>query len=324
MSGVFCCEETMLEGKVLITGGTGSLGKAVLARAQREGWPAHFIIFSRDETKQNILKQKYPQHGFVLGDISRYNDLKRAMRGVDIVLHFAAYKQIPMAQNNINATIQVNVIGSQNVVDAAIDTGVRQVVATSTDKAMSPENAYGCAKKMMEYIFQDANKYNATTFHLARYGNVLLSNQSVAVLFKKQKAAGGPLTITDRRMTRFFLSLDQAIDLILLALNTTPGNIVVPKAPSTYIYQLAEVIGNGLPVVETGIRAGEKLDEGMVSESESFYVEEDEDHFYIHPPTDEYRNPDAPFSYMSNNPVRYITNEELAEMIAETERLYGV
>jgi len=314
----------MLEGKVLITGGTGSLGKAVLARAQREGWPAHFIIFSRDETKQNILKQKYPQHGFVLGDISRYNDLKRAMRGVDIVLHFAAYKQIPMAQNNINATIQVNVIGSQNVVDAAIDTGVRQVVATSTDKAMSPENAYGCAKKMMEYIFQDANKYNATTFHLARYGNVLLSNQSVAVLFKKQKAAGGPLTITDRRMTRFFLSLDQAIDLILLALNTTPGNIVVPKAPSTYIYQLAEVIGNGLPVVETGIRAGEKLDEGMVSESESFYVEEDEDHFYIHPPTDEYRNPDAPFSYMSNNPVRYITNEELAEMIAETERLYGV
>lgn len=314
----------MLEGKVLITGGTGSLGKAVLARAERESWPAEFTIFSRDETKQNILKQKYPQHGFVLGDISRYNDLKRAMRGVDIVLHFAAYKQIPMAQNNINATIQVNVIGSQNVVDAAIDTGVRQVVATSTDKAMSPENAYGCAKKMMEYIFQDANKYNATTFHLARYGNVLLSNQSVAVLFKKQKAAGGPLTITDRRMTRFFLSLDQAIDLILLALNTTPGNIVVPKAPSTYIYQLAEVIGNGLPVVETGIRAGEKLDEGMVSESESFYVEEDEDHFYIHPPTDEYRNPDAPFSYMSNNPVRYITNEELAEMIAETERLYGV
>lgn len=313
----------MLEGKVLITGGTGSLGKAVLARAQREDWPAHFIIFSRDETKQNILKQKYPQHGFVLGDISRYNDLKRAMRGVDIVLHFAAYKQIPMAQNNINATIQVNVIGSQNVVDAAIDTGVRQVVATSTDKAMSPENAYGCAKKMMEYIFQDANKYNATTFHLARYGNVLLSNQSVAVLFKKQKAAGGPLTITDRRMTRFFLSLDQAIDLILLALNTTPGNIVVPKAPSTYIYQLAEVIGEDLPIVETGIRAGEKLHEGMVSESESFYVEEDDWHFYIHPPTDEYRNSAAPFSYTSDRPIWFMENFQLRQMIEETEQNYG-
>jgi len=114
----------MLEGKVLITGGTGSLGKAVLARAERESWPAEFTIFSRDETKQNILKQKYPQHRFVLGDICRYNDLKRAMRGVDIVLHLAAYKQIPMAQNNIGATVQVNVIGSQNVVDAAIDNDV--------------------------------------------------------------------------------------------------------------------------------------------------------------------------------------------------------
>ncbi len=314
----------MLEGKVLITGGTGSLGKAILARAERESWPAEFTIFSRDETKQNILKQKYPQHRFVLGDICRYNDLKRAMRGIDIVLHLAAYKQIPMAQNNIGATVQVNVIGSQNVVDASIDNNVYKVVTTSTDKAMSPENAYGCVKKITECIFQDANKYDATTFHITRYGNVLMSNQSVGLLFKKQAQDGGPLTITDRRMTRFFLTLDQAIDLILRALDTKPGHIVVPKAPSTYIYQLAEVIGNGLPVVETGIRAGEKLDEGMVSESESFYVEEDEDHFYIHPPTDEYRNPDAPFSYMSNNPVRYITNEELAEMIAETERLYGV
>lgn len=313
----------MLEGKVLITGGTGSLGKAVLARAQREGWPARFIIFSRDETKQNILKQKYPQHEFVLGDISRYNDLKRAMRGVNTVLHFAAYKQIPMAQNNINATIQVNVIGSQNVVDAAIDTGVERVVATSTDKAMSPENAYGCAKKMMEYIFQDANKYKATNFHLARYGNVLLSNQSVAVLFKKQAEAGGSLTITDKRMTRFFLSLDQAIDLILLALNTTPGNIVVPKAPSTYIYQLADVIGDGLPIVETGIRAGEKLHEGMVSESESFYVEEDETHFYIHPPTDNYRNDNAPFSYTSDSPAWFMEDDELRRMIDETIQYYG-
>src|SRR5690606_23524756 len=208
----------MLEGKVLITGGTGSLGKAILARAERESWPAEFTIVSRDETKQNILKQKYPQHRFVFGDICRYNDLKRAMRGVDIVLHLAAYKQIPMAQNNISATVQVNVIGSQNVVDAAIDNNVYKVVTTSTDKAMSPENAYGCVKKITEYIFQDANKYDATTFHITRYGNVLMSNQSVGLLFKKQARDGGPLTITDRRMTRFFLTLDQAIDLILRAL----------------------------------------------------------------------------------------------------------
>lgn len=313
----------MLEGRVLITGGTGSLGRAVLARALRESWPAQFIIFSRDETKQNILRQKYPQHEFVLGDVCRYTDLRRAMRGADVVLHFAAYKQIPMAQNNVGATILVNVVGSQNVVDAAIDMGVKQVVATSTDKAMSPENAYGCSKKLMEYIFQDANKYGATTFHLARYGNVLMSNQSVGILFEQQAKTGGPLTITDRRMTRFFLSLDQAIDLILLALKTDPGKIVVPKAPSTNIFQLANVIGKGLPIIETGIRSGEKLHEGMVSESESFYVEEDDTHFFIHPPTEDYRNPKAPFSYTSDAPVRFITDEELVQIIEETKQNYG-
>lgn len=311
----------MLDGNVLITGGTGSLGKAFLARAKRENWPAQFIIFSRDETKQNIIKQKYPQHRFVLGDICRYTDLKRVLRGVDTIIHLAAYKQIPSAQNNINATIQVNVLGSQNVVDAAIDCGVKQVVATSTDKSMAPENAYGCSKKLMEYIFQEANRFNGTTFHLARYGNVLLSNQSVGLLFQEQARRGIPLSVTDNRMTRFFLTLDQAIDLVLLALKTTPGQVVVPKAPSTYVYQLAEVIG-GHDYQVTGIRAGEKLDEGMLSEAESFYVEETDTHFFIHPPTDSYRNPAAPFSYMSNKPVRFITNVELEQMIHETERLY--
>src|SRR5512139_1431218 len=228
-----------LTGSVLITGGTGSLAKALLARAKRESWDCSFTIFSRDETKQNILKHKYPEHLFILGDIARYNDLKRAMRGVDIVLHLAAYKQIPMVQNNFSASIQVNVVGSQNVVDAAIDVGVKQVVTSSTDKAMSPENLYGCVKKITEYLFQDANKYGATTFHITRYGNVLMSNQSVGILFKEQAKAGGPLTITDSRMSRFFLTFDQAIDLLLKALSTAPGHIVVPKAPSTYIKQLA-------------------------------------------------------------------------------------
>lgn len=315
----------ILDGKVLITGGTGSLAKATLARARRENWNSEFIIFSRDETKQNILKQKYPEHQFILGDVCRYNDLKRAMRGVKTVLHFAAYKQIPMAQNNINATIQVNILGSQNIVDAAIDTGVERVVATSTDKATSPENAYGCAKKVMEYIFQDANKYNGTTFHLARYGNVLLSNQSVGILFKEQAKRGGPLTITDSRMTRFFLSFDQAIDLILLALQVTPGDIVVPKAPSCNMRQLAEVIGKDLPIIEIGIRAGEKLSESMLSDAESFYTFHDAEHFYIRPSTTEFRNRlETPFSYTSDNPVRFFTDDELSQMIEDTDRLYGI
>ena len=310
--------------RVLVTGGTGSLAKALLSRAKREKWETEFIIFSRDETKQTILKEKYPEHQFVLGDVARYLDLKRALRGVDTVLHFAAYKQIPSAQNNISATIQTNILGSQNVVDAAIDQGVNQVVASSTDKAMSPENFYGVSKKAMEYIFQDANKYNATTFHLARYGNVLLSNMSVGILWKAQAKRGEPITITDERMSRFFLSLDQAIDLILLALQKEPGIIVVPRAPSMMMIDLAKVIGGDLPVIVSGIRAGEKLAEGMISESESFYVEQDEEHFYIHPPTSDYRNSDAPFSYMSDNSIGFLSHQEIKNMIEETERLYGI
>lgn len=314
----------ILDGKkVLITGGTGSLGKATLARAKQENWNVDFTVFSRDETKQTLLKNKYPEHHYVLGDISRYSDLKRAMRGIDVVFHFAAYKQIPSSQNNINATIQTNIVGSQNVVDAAIDVGVSQVVASSTDKAMSPENFYGVSKKAMEYIFQDANKYCATSFHLARYGNVLASNQSVALLFKQQIHTGGPLTITDNRMTRFFLTLDQAIDLILLALQTNPGIIVVPRAPSMYIRQLAEAMGKGLPIVETGIRSGEKLHEGMVSESESFYVAQNETHFYIHPPTSKFSSNMAPFSYTSDKPVRFLSNDEILQMLLDTEQKYG-
>ena len=313
-----------LSGKILLTGGTGSLGKAVLARSKREKWNAEFTIFSRDETKQSQLKNLYPEHRYILGDISRYQDLKRAMRGIDTVCHFAAYKQVPSAQNNVSATIQTNIIGSQNVVDAAIDTYVGRVVASSTDKSMQPVNMYGTSKLAMEYIFQDANKYGGTTFHLARYGNVLSSNESVAKLFKKQAASGGPLTVTDFRMSRFWLTLDTAIDLILLALDCEPGVIVVPKAPSSSVYTLAQAMANGLPIVETSIRAGEKLHEGMVSEAESFYTDEDDTHYYIHPATSDYRNPTAPFSYTSDKSIHNLSCDELVQMLEITELLYGV
>lgn len=314
----------ILDGKrVLITGGTGSLGKALLARSQREGWDTEFTIFSRDETKQGLLRNQYPRHRYILGDIASYMDLKRAMRGIDVVFHFAAYKQIPSAQNNVGATVRTNIIGSQNVVDAAIDLNVEKVVASSTDKAMSPVNMYGATKLAMEYIFQDANKYGATTFHLARYGNVVASNASVAILWQQQAAAGGPLTVTDKRMTRFFLTLDQALDLVLLALNTEPGVIVVPKAPAIGIYNMALAMSKGLPIIETGIRAGEKIHEGMISEAESFYTDEDEAHYYVHPPTSDFRNLNAPFSYTSDKPVRWLEANDILDMVRETQRLYG-
>lgn len=671
----------MLEGKkILITGGTGTLGKAVLTRARRNSWGAEFVIFSRDETKQSILRQMFPEHQYVLGDITRYNDLKRAMRGVDIVMHFAAYKQVPSAQNNIAATIETNIYGSQQVVEAAIDMGVSQVVTTSTDKACldwharvlladgtskpigelvkerydgevvtidpntgeqklgrvvgwyknklggrkryrltyrraylhvgklsgtivtedhlilttkgwvpagsltddyfiitnepepnfkqygllvgtllgdssltqgrrsrlvvghserqrqwletkiaalrgfifseiktrskkgknnfctssskayatlgnlreafysdkakivpkqllekyfspylmaawfmddgcishnnggksrpsarlathgfteeeviwlcefltnrgfecnyllvkvdgkyypelrftvegtqslfnfirpgilsemsnkidyvdydptfwdlgtaeryidtpilkeykapsrdvycidvedthtfvsgsvvvhncSPENAYGVGKKMVEYVFQDANKYGATKFHITRYGNVLASNQSVAVLWEHQAKAGGPITITDRRMTRFFLSIDEAINQVLMSLQSEPGVILVPKAPSILMIDFAKEFAQDLAIVDIGLRPGEKIHEGMVSEAESFYTEDKGNFYLIHPPTSSFRNESAPFSYTSDKPSRFLSAKELLEMLDTTHALYGV
>lgn len=309
--------------RILVTGGTGSLGKALMLRAQEESWDCEFVIFSRDETKQSQLKALYPHHTYVLGDVAKYRDIKRAMQDVNIVFHFAAYKQIPAAQNNVPATIETNIIGSQNIVDVAIEENVERVVASSTDKAMLPANLYGASKSVMEALFQHGNKFGKTTFHLARYGNVISSNASVIPLFKKQAQAGGPLTITDKRMTRFWITLDEAIDLILLALKQDPGVIVVPKAPAMSVFDLAKAVGGDLPIQEIGIRPGEKLHEGMVSEPESFHTTEDEQHFFIYPPTTAKVHHNTPFEYTSDNPVRVLSAQEILNMIKYTQERFG-
>lgn len=309
--------------RVLITGGTGSLGQALLQRAAEEHWTTEFVILSRDETKQAQLKARYPQHTYLLGDVAKYRDVRRAMLDVDLVFHFAAYKQVPAAQNNVPATIETNILGSQNVADVAVELGVKQVVATSTDKASEPVSFYGASKAAMEAIFQDANKYGKTTFHLARYGNVIASNASVIPLFKRQAAAGGPLTLTNMDMTRFWITLDQAVTLVLYALTLKPGTIVVPKAPAMSIYRVARLIGGTLPIVDIGIRPGEKIHESMVAQAESFHTAEDDAHYYIHPPTTHYRNSTAPFKYTSDI-ARQLTDDEMRAMIALTETRYGV
>jgi len=309
--------------RILVTGGTGSLGKALLLRAKEEKWDCEFIIFSRDETKQARVRQKFPQHTYVLGDVAKFRDVRRIMSDIDVVFHFAAYKSVPSAQNNVPATIETNIIGSQNVVDAALECGVEKVVASSTDKSCAPANLYGASKSVMEAIFQNANRYGKTTFHLTRYGNVVSSNASVIPLFKRQAAEGGPLTVTDFRMTRFWITLDQAVDLILLALTTNPGVIVVPKAPSMAVYDVAKTIGGDLPIIETQIRPGEKIHEEMVTAAESFYTLESEEHFFIYPPTGKFRNAGAPFNYASNAAAHELTSEELLEMIRHTEEKYG-
>lgn len=315
----------MFNGKrLLVTGGTGSLGKALLLRAQEEGWNCDFVIFSRDETKQSQVKALYPQHTYILGDVAKYRDVKRAMQDVDVVFHFAAYKQVPAAQNNVPATIETNIMGSQNIVDIAIEEGVQQVVASSTDKACQPVNLYGASKAVMEALFQYGNKFGKTTFHLARYGNVVASNASVIPLFKKQALQGGPLTVTHREMTRFWITLDEAIDLILLALSKEPGVIVVPKAPAMSVFELAKAIGKDLPIKDIGIRPGEKIHEAMLSEAESFHTTEDDRHFFIFPPTlsiDPTRQQAC--SYTSDNPQRELSKTEILRMIADTQEKYG-
>lgn len=319
-----------MEGKILITGGTDSLGKATLITAERENWPAKFVIFSRDETKQGNLRKRFPQHQYILGDVAKYSDISSAVRGTkpDIILHYAAYKQVPAAQNNVNATIETNVVGSQNVVSAALEYGVKQVVASSTDKASQSINAYGSGKHLMECIFQDANKWGMTTFHLARYGNVVSSNASVIPFFMEQIKAGGPITVTDKRMTRFWISLAEAVGLIQTALRQNPGVIVVPKAPSMSVWQLAEYMrdeyGNhDIEIKDIGIRPGEKIHESMVSEAESFHTEDNFAalHFYIHPPTSGFKSGYPPYSYTSDQPQHWLKWEEMKKLISISKEL---
>lgn len=314
----------MLENKkVLITGATGSLGRALIKRLYKEDKCKEIIVFSRDETKQGKLRKQYPDLSYVLGDVSRLSDLELAFRGVDVVYHFAAYKQVPSAQNNVLATLETNINGSRYVARAAIMNDVEQVVASSTDKACEPVNMYGVSKRAMENIFQDANKHGPTTFHLARYGNVVCSNASVIPLFKEQRDKGGPITITHDEMTRFWITLDTAVDLVNHALLSDPGTIVVPKAGAMSIYALAKMFATGgLEIKEIGIRAGEKVHEYMVAEAESFHTMETEDLFYIYPPTSDYVSSSAPFVYTSKD-APAISPTEMLRMIEQYEEDYA-
>ena len=322
---------TGLEGKVLITGGTGSLGKATLLLAEREKWTAKFIIFSRDETKQGQLRKRFPQHLYYLGDVAKYDDIASVVRGTkpQTILHYAAYKQVPAAQNNVKATVATNVLGSQNVVNAALEYKVEQVVASSTDKAAECVNAYGSSKHLMECLFQDANKWNLTRFTLARYGNVVSSNSSVIPFFAEQLKQGGPLTITDKRMIRFWISLKEAVGLILRAAEQYRGVIVVPRAPSMSIWTLANHMkreypgGQHINVVETAIRPGEKLVECMVTQAESFHTLTDGKYFYIYPPgmPNPVFNDKAPFTYTSDEPDHWLLWDEMKELIKESKDL---
>lgn len=264
-----------LNGKtILLTGGTGSFGKAFLGRVTSAFPEATIRVYSRDELKQSELRKVYGdrQVRYLIGDVRDRSRMGRAAQGCDIVVHAAAMKQVEACEYNPFEAVRTNVLGSQHVVDAAIDAGAERVVALSTDKAVNPVNLYGATKLCAEKIVVQGNAYAAqfpTRLSCVRYGNVVGSRGSVVPLFQEQQRSG-ELTITDDRMTRFWITLDQAVDLVLHALeHMKGGEIFIPKIPSMRVVDLAEAMAPGIPRRVVGIRPGEKLHEVLITSDES-------------------------------------------------------
>lgn len=280
----------LINSTLFITGGTGSFGKAFIEYALRNLSPKKIIIFSRDELKQYEIRQIFkndPRLRFFIGDIRDQHRLTRAMKGVDFVIHAAALKQVDTAEYNPFEFVQTNIVGSQNVIEACIDAGVRKVVALSTDKASSPLNLYGATKLAADKLFQSGNHYAAsyeTRFSVVRYGNVMGSRGSIVPLFRQLAQEGKSLPITDRRMTRFWITLPEAVNFVVDSFDQmVGGEIFVPKIASMKIVDLVEAIAPGSKTHEIGVRPGEKLHEEMISEDDSRRTLDLGDRFVILP-----------------------------------------
>lgn len=285
----------MLNGKnILITGGTGSFGKKFLEMIFANYKPNKVIIYSRDEFKQSVMKSEYADKidmsrvRFFIGDVRDKERLYRAFEGVDYVIHAAAMKQVPTCEYNPFEAIKTNIHGAQNVIDAALDKGVKKVVALSTDKAVNPINLYGGTKLVSDKLFIAANAYSGlkeTRFSIVRYGNVAGSRGSVIPIFKNMIDKGEKiLPITDTRMTRFWITLEQGVNLVFKALlESKGGETYISKIPSFYITDLAKAMLPGAEIVEIGIREGEKLHEIMITKDDSRLTYEYDKHYIIYP-----------------------------------------
>lgn len=315
---------------ILITGGTGSFGKKCIEILLKTHRPKKIIVFSRDELKQFEMQQvfspqKYGCMRYFIGDVRDKERLYRAFKGVDIVIHAAALKQVPAAEYNPTECIRTNITGAENIVNVAADSGVSRVVALSTDKAVAPVNLYGATKLCSDKLFIAANAFTAcnTIFSVVRYGNVMGSRGSVIPFFIKQRDAGGPLTVTDNRMTRFWITLEQSVHMVLRSLEIAGGGeVLVPKIPSMKITDLAEAIAPGMPATEVGIRPGEKLHETMITAEDSRHTIDIGDYFVIKPETFAYRGPSGTpvpegFSYNSGTNDQWLTVPQLRETLTE-------
>jgi UDP-N-acetylglucosamine 4,6-dehydratase (inverting) len=322
--------------KILITGGTGSFGKQFVASLfERHPEIERVVVFSRDELKQFQMSQSYPDKKFpairfFIGDIRDPDRIRRALEGIDTVIHAAALKHVPIAEYNPFECIKTNVLGAQNLIEACLDTGVRQVIALSTDKAAAPVNLYGATKLCSDKLFIAANNIVGTRdlrFSVVRYGNVMGSRGSVIPFFLDKKQ-NGILPITDPRMTRFNIRLSEAADMVFWALhNGRGGEVLVPKIPSYRILDLAEAVCPTCTKPVVGMRAGEKLHEEMITSSDSQNTVDLGNYYAILPADDmrireEYCKatkavpvPEG-FSYSSGNNPHFLSVQELRQLIA--------
>ncbi|MEI7466709.1 MAG: UDP-N-acetylglucosamine 4,6-dehydratase (inverting) [Chloroflexota bacterium] len=313
---------------ILVTGGTGSFGKKFTKIMLEQYQPKKLIIFSRDELKQHEMRvagYDAPNLRYFIGDVRDADRLRRAMKGVDLVVHAAALKQVPACEYNPMEAIMTNVNGAKNVIDAAIDIGVNRVVALSTDKAVNPVNLYGATKLCAEKLFVQSNAYggaDGTRFACVRYGNVVGSRGSVIPVFLDQRK-NGKITITDPRMTRFWITLEQGVRLVIRAAETMlGGEVYIPKIPSMNIMDLAKAIAPECNIAYTGIRSGEKLHEQLISEDEARQTVELPDVYIVEPAhpwwsgrdhTEGKRLPDQ-FRYSSETNPEWLSIEQLQVM----------
>ena len=326
----------MLNGKsILITGGTGSFGKKCTEIILKEYKPAKLIIFSRDELKQLEMSQtfsekKYPCIRYFLGDVRDVDRLYRAFDGVDYVIHAAALKQVPAAERNPFEVIKTNIIGAENIINAAIDRDVKKVVALSTDKAANPINLYGATKLCSDKLFISGNSYSGrhrTKFSVVRYGNVIGSRGSVIPIFKETRKKG-IIPITDPRMTRFWITLEQGTDFVLKCLDISDGGeLFVPKIPSMSIMDLAKAIAPECKQEILGMRPGEKLHEVLITSDDSRHTLEFEEYYVVEPEFHWWSSHSQianggkavteGFVYASNTNDKWLTMNEMEELIQD-------
>lgn len=331
----------MMENKtILVTGGTGSFGQKFTSIALKKFNPKKIIIFSRDEMKQWDMAKKYPNEPrirFFIGDVRDKDRLMRSLDGVDLVVHAAATKIVPTAEYNPFECIKTNILGAMNLIDACIDKNISKVVALSTDKASSPINLYGATKLASDKLFVAANAYSGehgTKFGVVRYGNVMGSRGSVIPFFASIKDSG-TIPITDDRMTRFMISLEEGVDLVLKAFSDMEGGeIYVKKIPSMKVTDLARVVAPEAKHEIVGIRPGEKLHEQMIGEEDAHFTYEYDDYFKILPAINSWdsdikrikngKKVPENFVYSSENNPDWMTDDDLKNWISNNSNKIGL